>query len=284
MHGPLLLEIAARAEAEKAPSLHHGSQGLGARLAGEEEAELVEEDHAAAILVDLVEVVPRLHLRALDPAEREAVLELWEAQPPVIAVDLVKDPIDLVEVEYVGQQLLELPLLDEVTSVAGADRLPVGTHQRGFVIEHWVQLHYELVDLSQRDDVVAIVVEAVPEIVERLVALGGGLDLLFEVVEVLDALLCDEVFGCGPGVVRPQVLVALLAGDDVSIKVGRGVRIHAVSDVGAKLHKEHLTPMVAVNPVELLHSLAVGEVQPQAGHARLELAHVNATVSAGVHD
>mmetsp|Transcript_81722 Transcript_81722/g.243687 ORF Transcript_81722/g.243687 Transcript_81722/m.243687 type:complete len:324 (-) Transcript_81722:599-1570(-) len=270
---------------ERPSLLHHGRQGLGAGLAGEPRAELVKEDHATTVPVNLAEVVTSLDLGGVHPAEREALLELRKGDPAVFAVDLVEDPVQFVEVEDVRQHGLELLPLDPVVAVAAGDRLLVRPHQRGLVVQEREALNYELVDLRQGDDAIAIIVQPVPELTEPLLILLQGLDLRLEVVKVLEALLADEVLRSGlVAAVPAQALPTLLTRHDVSVKVGRGIRIHALPDVCAELHKQDLPTVVGVDPVELLHRLLVREVQAQLAHARLEFAGINAAVGPAVHD
>mmetsp|Transcript_91454 Transcript_91454/g.255459 ORF Transcript_91454/g.255459 Transcript_91454/m.255459 type:complete len:613 (+) Transcript_91454:72-1910(+) len=155
-----------------------------ARLAAEVVAELVEEDDAAAVLVDLAEL--RVRIRHLDAAEGQNHPELLRGQPAVVAVALVEDPEQLVEVEEVNDQALELLLMNEL--VLPLHGLLVAAHERGLVVQQGVVLHDELVDLRQRHDVVAIEVQAPPRPLQALLVVAEGLDLVLEVVEVLEGL------------------------------------------------------------------------------------------------
>merc|ERR1712061_919868 len=82
-------------------SAHEVAQQLGRFLRREPFAELVEEHHAASVAIYGLELVPQLAIRHLEAARVAADLELLQRQPPVIAVDLVEDPVDLVEVDEV---------------------------------------------------------------------------------------------------------------------------------------------------------------------------------------
>jgi len=107
------------------------------------------------------------------------------------------------------------------------------------------------------------------------------LDLHLQIVEVLHALLRDHVRVRGlVAVVRPDDLAAVLAGHDVGIEVGVGVRVDAVPDVRAELDEEDLPAAVGVDLLELVRRLRVAQADADLGEAGLELVDVHPAVVA----
>mmetsp|Transcript_793 Transcript_793/g.1911 ORF Transcript_793/g.1911 Transcript_793/m.1911 type:complete len:304 (+) Transcript_793:370-1281(+) len=177
-------------------------------------AELDKEHLAAVVAVDLFELVLRLLGAQVQAQRAEAPGELVHVDAAVVAgVDDLENLPQLVEPEDVQQQSAELLLFDPVVPVAVLeDRLLVGAHQGRLVVEDRVVIHHEFVDLRERDDIVAVVVDAVPERVELPVVQHERLDLFLELVEVRAALgLDDELTGGLVAGVHPQCLAALLA-------------------------------------------------------------------------
>merc|ERR1712151_1375867 len=87
----------------KLPSIHQLLHSLRTSLMREVKAELIEENHATAVLVNLLEVRTDLLLRHLHPANVEAELELFVVHAAVVVVllirSVVEDPEELIEVE-----------------------------------------------------------------------------------------------------------------------------------------------------------------------------------------
>merc|ERR1712151_1009715 len=130
-------------------SLDHVDECLRATLRGEPMAELLEEDDAASVPIDLRELPPAITLGHPDARELNALFEFTEVHPPVVAVDLVEEPEDLVEVEERSEQWLELLLLHPIVTVALPDGALVRTHEGRLVVQHGILLHNPLVDLCE---------------------------------------------------------------------------------------------------------------------------------------
>merc|ERR1712113_1369124 len=151
-------------------------------------AELLEEDDAASVPVDLRELPPAIRFGHPDSRELNALFELAEVHSPVVSVDLVEEPEDLVEVEERSEQWLELLLLHPMVTIALSDGALVSAHQRRLVVQHRMLLYNPLVDLCKRYNVVSIEIKHSPHFLELVVVLHRSFDLLFELVELTQIL------------------------------------------------------------------------------------------------
>mmetsp|Transcript_102236 Transcript_102236/g.289534 ORF Transcript_102236/g.289534 Transcript_102236/m.289534 type:complete len:201 (+) Transcript_102236:808-1410(+) len=146
---------------------------LGVHALPDVRAELHEEDLPAVVGVHLVELLHDLRLRELQPQLAQPPAELVDVHPAVVTVDGVEYPEELVEPEDVQDECVEFLLLDPVVPVTiHKDGLLVRAHQRWLVVEpsgpcaagH--QLDHHFVYLCKAHDVVAIVVEPLPQFLQ----------------------------------------------------------------------------------------------------------------------
>merc|ERR1712113_1301663 len=165
-------------------SLDHVDESLRATLRGEPVAELIEEDDAAPVPVDLRELLPAIHLGHPDASEPDALFELAEVHPPIVAIDLVEEPEDLVEVEECSEQWLELLLLHPIVTIALSDGALVSAHEGRLVVQHGMLFHNPLVDLCKRYNVVPIEIKHSPHFPQLVVVLHRRFDLSLELVEL----------------------------------------------------------------------------------------------------
>mmetsp|Transcript_77645 Transcript_77645/g.225330 ORF Transcript_77645/g.225330 Transcript_77645/m.225330 type:complete len:341 (-) Transcript_77645:33-1055(-) len=77
--------------------------------------------------------------------------------------------------------------------------------------------------------------------------------------------------------------VAMLAAEDVGVKRGVVVGVHAVPDIGAQLHEEDLAPSIGVDLRKLLLGFLRRHAEAQGAQPRSELAAVNPAVGTSVH-
>mmetsp|Transcript_47967 Transcript_47967/g.111217 ORF Transcript_47967/g.111217 Transcript_47967/m.111217 type:complete len:203 (+) Transcript_47967:58-666(+) len=186
----------------KVRSVHQSAEAFRARLLCEVFAELIKEDDATTVPVHTVEVLPRFSLGHLGADDAEEFLELSETQAPVmVGVLTCEEPEELVEVEEVAQQCFEFALLHPIVVLDTAHGGLVGTHKSRLVVEQWVALHHELVDLGQRHDVVAVEVEMAPELPQLPCVFDERFDAALKLVELRQRLAPDEVRVCGPAAV-----------------------------------------------------------------------------------
>mmetsp|Transcript_53504 Transcript_53504/g.148399 ORF Transcript_53504/g.148399 Transcript_53504/m.148399 type:complete len:346 (-) Transcript_53504:606-1643(-) len=293
-----------------------------ARLAAEVVAELVEEDDAPAILVDLAEL--HLWIRRLNATECKDHLELVDRHAAVTAVALVEDPVQLVEVEQVHDKALELLAVHEL--VLPLHRLLVAAHERRLVVQQRVVLDHELIDLGEGHDAISVEVQLRPHLPEARAVRAERLDLVLEVVEVLHGLGLHVVVQRRPVAARAERLVpahlgparrapagvrrdraahrgqgrevdvararacgavarllGVLAAEDVRVELGVVVGVHPIPYVGAELDEEHLPAAVRVDLLELLLRLCGRHGEAQHRQRCDELSGVDPPIATGVH-